>query len=64
MSGEIDDIHARTVAKLSDSLLKSISIDLEYKRLVNDMGNSIERGVADLNLNIIMAPENNMIRDK
>lgn len=55
MNNEIDAVHAKTVAKLADSLLKSVSIDLEYKRLITDLAKPNESGsVADLNLNIKM----------
>ena len=55
LKGDIDAAHAKTVAKIADSLLKSVAIDLEYKRLVEDIGT--KRGpqaVASLNLNIEM----------
>jgi len=57
MNNEIDVAQAKTVAKLADSLLKSVAIDLEYKRLVEDLGTKNgPQAVADLNLNIVMAP--------
>lgn len=57
LNGEIDSVSAKTVAKLADSLLKSVAVDLEYKRLVREITNtSGPQSVADLNLNILMAP--------
>lgn len=57
LNGEIDSAHAKTVAKLSDSLLKSVALDLEHKRLITELAKPDKNGaVADLNLNIIMAP--------
>ena len=57
LSGQIDVQQAKTVAKLADSLLKSVAVDLEYKRLVHDIGaREGPQAVANLNLNILMAP--------
>jgi len=58
LNSEIDVAQAKTVAKLADSLLKSIAVDLEYKRLIQDIGlrNSGPQAVIDMKLNILMAP--------
>jgi len=55
LNGKIDAQSAKTVAKLADSLLKSVAVDLEYKRLVSDMVKAEgPQAVADLGLNIKM----------
>jgi hypothetical protein len=56
INGKIDATEAKTIAKLSDSLLKSIALDMEYKRLVNDMisQRGPEKALANMNLNIVM----------
>lgn len=55
MSGKVDAEHAKTVAKLADSLLKSVAVDLEHKKLHREIlrveGN---RAVANMDLNIVM----------
>jgi len=58
LSGEIDAVQAKTTAKLADSILKSVAIDLEHKRLVQEIArNEGPKAVADLNLNILMVKE-------
>jgi len=56
INGQIDATEAKTIAKLSDSLLKSVSLDMEYKRMINDMitTKGPDRAIADMNLNIVM----------
>jgi hypothetical protein len=56
-NNEIDSVHAKTVSKLADSLLKSVALDLEHKRLISDLTRTEgPQAVAKLNLNIVMAP--------
>ncbi len=52
INGDIDHIHAKTVAKLCDSVNKSLTLDLEAARFVRETGS---QSVADLNLNILLA---------
>lgn len=63
INGKIDSVSAKTVAKLADSLLKSVAIDLEHKRLVSDLARTEgPQAVAALRLNIKMTadiPEGN-----
>lgn len=55
VNGEIDSVTAKTVAKLADSLLKSVAVDLEHKRLMVDLTKSEgPQAVAALRLNIKM----------
>ena len=57
LNGDIDAQSAKVVAKLADSLLKSVAVDLEYKRLVSDMARTDgPSSVSNLKLNIAMAP--------
>jgi len=58
-SGEIDAIQAKTVAKVSDSILKSAAIDLEYNRLVRELAheNGGRKEIADLHMNILLCKE-------
>ena len=61
ISGEIDSVQAKTVAKLGDSLLKSVAIDLEHKRLmldlIKDQDPQSPKTLANMNLDIIMVKE-------
>ena len=61
ISGEIDSVQAKTVAKLGDSLLKSVAIDLEHKRLmldlIKDQDPHSPKTLANMNLDIIMVKE-------
>lgn len=58
MKGEIDAVHAKTVAKIADSLLKSVAIDLEHKRLMGDLLRTEgPQAVAALRLNIKMTAD-------
>ena len=61
VNGQIDAIEAKTIAKLSDSLLKSVSLDMEYKRMMNDLiaTKGPEKAIADMNLNIVMGDVDN-----
>ncbi len=57
INGEIDSQSAKVVAKLADSLLKSVAIDLEHKRLISDLTRAEgPQAVANLHLNVVMAP--------
>ena len=57
LKGEIDAEQAKTVSKIADTLLKSVAVDIEHKKLVLETARTRgEQAVADLNLNIIMAP--------
>lgn len=51
INGEVDHIHAKTVAKLCDSVNKSLTLDLEAARFVRETGS---QSVADLNLNVML----------
>lgn len=51
INGKIDHIHAKTVAKLCDSVNKSLTLDLEAARFVRETGS---QSIADLNLNIAL----------
>ena len=51
INGDIDHIHAKTVAKLCDSVNKSLTLDLEAARFVRETGT---QSVADLHLNIAL----------
>lgn len=59
---DITATDAKTVAKLSDSILKSAAVDLEHKRLVRDMLQDStqpnEKGVANMGLNIVLVTDN------
>lgn len=58
INGQLDAISAKTVAKLADSLLKSVAIDLEHKRLITDLArNEGPQSVAALRLNIKMTAD-------
>ena len=59
VSGEIDAIQAKTVAKVADSILKSAAIDLEYQRLVRELAheNGGNKAIADLHLNVLLCKE-------
>lgn len=58
INGQLDAISAKTVAKLADSLLKSVAIDLEHKRLVSDLARTEgPQSVAALRLNIKMTAD-------
>lgn len=58
INGEIDAISAKTVAKLADSLLKSVAVDLEHKRLVSELTKADgPQAIAALNLNILMVSD-------
>ena len=61
ISGEIDSVQAKTIAKLGDSLLKSVAIDLEHKRLmldlVKDQDPNSTKTLANMNLDVIMVKE-------
>lgn len=58
VNGQLDAISAKTVAKLADSLLKSVAIDLEHKRLVSDLARTEgPQAVAALRLNIKMTAD-------
>lgn len=59
INGKIDHIHAKTVARVSDVILKSVAIDIEHKKLIRDLGKKVENGdkcVANLNLNVMLTP--------
>ena len=58
LNGEIDHIQAKTTAKLADSILKSVAVDLEYKRLIGEMATKEgPQSVAALRLNIAMTAD-------
>jgi len=58
IKGEIDAVTAKTVAKIADSLLKSVAIDLEHKRLMTDLARTEgPQAVAALRLNIKMTAD-------
>ena len=63
LNGKIDAVQAKTTAKLADSLLKSIALDMEHKRLVQQMitEKGPEKALSDMNLNIVMG---NLIEHK
>lgn len=56
--GEIDANHAKTVAKLCDSISKSAVVDIEHKKLVLEQSRRVvengPRAVADLGLNLML----------
>lgn len=53
--GHIDSTTAKTITKIADSLIKSVAVDIEYKRLVKDLARSdVLQDIADLKLNIAM----------
>lgn len=60
LKGEVDAAHAKTVSKICDSITKSAAVDIEYKKLVLEMSKNIASGpgraIADLNLNVQLAP--------
>lgn len=65
LNGEIDAINAKTVAKLADSLLKSVALDLEHKRLITELTKTNTSGaIADLNLNILMVAKEELSHNK
>ena len=65
VNGEIDAVTAKTVAKLADSLIKSVAIDLEHKRLMSDLARTDgPQAVAALRLNIKMTGDIPDINDK
>ena len=51
INGDIDHVHAKTVAKLCDSVNKSLTLDLEAARFVRETG---AQSVADLGLNMLL----------
>lgn len=51
VNGKVDHIHAKTVAKMCDSVNKSLSIDIEAARFVREGGAA---SIADLNLNMAL----------
>lgn len=52
INGKIDHVHAKTVAKLCDSVNKSLQIDIEAARFVRET--SAGGAIADLNLNTLL----------
>jgi hypothetical protein len=57
LNNQIDAGQAKTVAKLADTLLKSVEVDLEHRKLVNSMtSGGAQQAIANLSLNIEMAP--------
>ena len=60
LNEEVDATHAKTVAKICDSITKSAAVDIEYKKMVLEMSRSVvsgqNRAIADLNLNVQLAP--------
>lgn len=51
MNGKVDHVHAKTVAKLCDSINKSLALDLEAARFARE---TQQQSVADLDLNIAL----------
>ena len=56
LTGAIDAETARTTTKIASTILKSVAIDIEHKKLVHQM-TQLEgpQAVADLNLNLRLA---------
>lgn len=59
VSGEIDAVQAKTIAKVADSILKSATIDLEYQRLVRELAaqNPERKEIANLKLNVLLCED-------
>ncbi len=68
LSGEIDAAHAKTVAKLCDSISKSAVVDIEHKKLVLEQSRRVINGasaeVADLGLNLMLVSNQNNPKTK
>lgn len=59
VSGEIDAIQAKTVAKVANAILRSAAIDMEYQHLVRELAheNGGNKAIADLRLNVLLCKE-------
>jgi len=56
LDGKVQETHVKAVTKITDSILKTVVIDLEAKKMVERMsaGRDGNKAISDLNLNLLL----------
>ena len=59
LAGEVDDVHVGAVTKITSSIIKTVVIDLEAKKMVERIneGRDQKKEISDLNLNLMLSSE-------
>ncbi len=59
LDGKVEDTHVNAITKITGSILKTVVVDLEAKKMVERMnsGRDQDKAVGDLNLNLLLTKE-------
>ena len=59
LSGAVDETHVKAVTQITGSILKTVVVDLEAKRMIEKMntGRDQNKAIGDLNLNIMLTSD-------